>query len=147
VLLGIKDGIRSAIRKVAGYAPPALWIAGDAGGERLAVGRVRGRAPTQTSDRHRAARTDAGIRRTKEGRHRLAVDIVVARPMNRERSRGQGHRAEGAPVEVVLPEIRQQVEKVVAPHAAVGERSIADAGRQMAMVIMVLVGGQAELLE
>ena len=90
-----------------------------------------------------------GIRRAKEDCHRLAVDVVVARIVHRGRSvrRRKRHTAQGAAIEVALLEIRQQVEKVGAKRAVRGGRIIPDAGRQMPMRVVIMVGGQAELLE
>ena len=114
----------------------------------MALGRVTGSAERNPIDRHFAARTDAGVRRAKEDRYGAAVDGVVARVMHRPRSvrRRERHGAEGSAVEVVLLEVRQQVEKVSAERAA-GRWVIADTGRKVLVRVMESVCGEAELPE
>src|SRR5262249_16945500 len=140
--LGIENGLRSAVGDV-GQAGLALGIATDET-VHLAVGRVTARAPGDSLDRQDAVPTDARIRRAKEDSPRSALDVVGARPIHRDRSRGERHGTQSITKEVFLLEIRQQVEEIVTPRAARGKWRIADA-REMPTHVMMLVGGDTKL--
>src|SRR5204863_166739 len=77
-----------------------------------------------------------------------AMDLVVARVVHRCRSVRQrkGHTAQGAAIQAVLLDVRQQVEKVGTKYAG-GGRIVADGGRQVLVRVVVVVSGQTELLE
>ena len=113
------------------------------------IGRVTRRAERKPIDRHDTVRTDAGIRRAKEDFHRLAVDVVVARD-NAPRSvrpaaetahcPGRGDRGCLAQDTAASGKSRCQTRTP-------GRRIIADGGRQMPIHVMMMLGGQAELLQ